>query len=567
MDAASWSGRSSSPSADAGRRIRTRSSARSSSRGDRSSARVARAGAGGTRRWSRSQAAGERARGATAYVTLEPCAHHGATPPCTDALIEAGVARVVAGQPTRTRSTAAGSSACAPRASRSRSRTASSASARGSRSRSGGRGSSSGAVRHVQGRGHARRRGSACPARAGSPARSRAGSSTSSCARSRTPSRSAWGRCAGTTRARRARRPRAWAAAPDRVRPRPAPRGSELELRSGPLREELEALAADGVQSLLLEGGPDARGRVPRAGPRRQAPRLRRARLSGEGPGCSRGSPRPSSSRGSRRAPSATTSCSAPTSTSPDSTSYRSGMFTGIVRELGRRRVRGGRRGACCSSLEAPETAAGTQVGDSVSVNGCCLTVDGAREGHARLPRRPGDARRDARQRRGRRSTSSRRSRGEPLGGTTSRATSTPSAACSRSRPRARGCASSSRRRDAASAYCVEKGSIALDGVSLTVAELAEDAFAVALVPHTLEATTLSTLAPAQASTSRWTSSRSTSSGSLSARRGYDPAMSVDLPAAETSSPFATIEEAIEDIRSGGSSSSSTTPTARTRAT
>jgi len=43
-------------------------------------------------------AAGERARGATVYVTLEPCAHHGATPPCTDALIEAGVARVVAGQ-------------------------------------------------------------------------------------------------------------------------------------------------------------------------------------------------------------------------------------------------------------------------------------------------------------------------------------------------------------------------------------------------------------------------------------------------------------------------------------
>jgi diaminohydroxyphosphoribosylaminopyrimidine deaminase / 5-amino-6-(5-phosphoribosylamino)uracil reductase len=39
--------------------------------------------------------AGERARGATAYVTLEPCAHHGRTPPCTDALGAAGVARVV----------------------------------------------------------------------------------------------------------------------------------------------------------------------------------------------------------------------------------------------------------------------------------------------------------------------------------------------------------------------------------------------------------------------------------------------------------------------------------------
>jgi diaminohydroxyphosphoribosylaminopyrimidine deaminase/5-amino-6-(5-phosphoribosylamino)uracil reductase len=40
-------------------------------------------------------AAGERARGATVYVSLEPCAHHGKTPPCADALIAAGVSRVV----------------------------------------------------------------------------------------------------------------------------------------------------------------------------------------------------------------------------------------------------------------------------------------------------------------------------------------------------------------------------------------------------------------------------------------------------------------------------------------
>lgn len=40
--------------------------------------------------------AGERARGATAYVTLEPCCHYGRTPPCTDALLNAGIARLVA---------------------------------------------------------------------------------------------------------------------------------------------------------------------------------------------------------------------------------------------------------------------------------------------------------------------------------------------------------------------------------------------------------------------------------------------------------------------------------------
>jgi diaminohydroxyphosphoribosylaminopyrimidine deaminase / 5-amino-6-(5-phosphoribosylamino)uracil reductase len=43
------------------------------------------------------RAAGERARGATLYLTMEPCAHHGSTPPCTDAIVAAGVMKVIAG--------------------------------------------------------------------------------------------------------------------------------------------------------------------------------------------------------------------------------------------------------------------------------------------------------------------------------------------------------------------------------------------------------------------------------------------------------------------------------------
>ena len=57
-----------------------------------------RAGSAHAERMALSQA-GDRARGATVYVNLEPCCHQGRTPPCTDALIDAGVSRVVAAMP------------------------------------------------------------------------------------------------------------------------------------------------------------------------------------------------------------------------------------------------------------------------------------------------------------------------------------------------------------------------------------------------------------------------------------------------------------------------------------
>ena len=73
----------------------------------------------------------------------------------------------------------------------------------------------------------------------------------------------------------------------------PLPDGSELELRSGPLREELEELAADGVQSLLLEGGPTLAAAFLEAELVDKLLVFVAPRISGDGPGMLEGLPRP----------------------------------------------------------------------------------------------------------------------------------------------------------------------------------------------------------------------------------------------------------------------------------
>ena len=168
------------------------------------------------------EAAGERARGATLYVTMEPCAHHGTTPPCVDAILAAGVARVVAGSldpnPEAGRRARA---AARPRASRSSSPTR-----RGAAPERGlaDLGRAGPAVRHLQGGGHARRprhrpRLALGLRRGVAPARARA-------ARGLGRRRRRDGHGAAREPApRRARRRRDAAAAAARVRPRPAPRG------------------------------------------------------------------------------------------------------------------------------------------------------------------------------------------------------------------------------------------------------------------------------------------------------------------------------------------------------
>ena len=169
-------------------------------------------------------------------------------------------------------------------------------------------------------------------------------------------------------------------------------------------------------------------------------------------------------------------------------------MFTGIVRELGAVDALEESEAGARLRVRAPETAAAAAVGDSVSVNGVCLTAVEVDDGVLAFDAVPETLRRSSLGRLGAGSgvnVEPALRAGEPLGGHFVQG-------------HVDGVARVRRADDEGLEieappeilrYCVEKGSIAVEGVSLTIAGLSEDAFTVALVPHTRAVTTLGALA------------------------------------------------------------------------
>jgi riboflavin synthase len=176
-------------------------------------------------------------------------------------------------------------------------------------------------------------------------------------------------------------------------------------------------------------------------------------------------------------------------------------MFTGIVREIGRVTWVEGRDGGLGLSIDAPQTAAGLDPGDSISIDGVCLTATAVEDGRVALYAVPetltrttlgslaaGDSV----------NVEPALRAGEPLGGHYVQGHVDAVGRVGSVEAEGDGLRIFVEAPPEILRYCVEKGSITVDGVSLTIAELAAGGFAIALVPHTLEATTLSALAPKQ---------------------------------------------------------------------
>jgi riboflavin synthase len=174
-------------------------------------------------------------------------------------------------------------------------------------------------------------------------------------------------------------------------------------------------------------------------------------------------------------------------------------VFTGIVRERGRvAAVDGGAEGMRLE-IDGPRTAALTAVGDSVSIDGADLTAERVENGRMSFHAVPETVRRTAlgRLRAGAEVNLEPALRaGEPLGGHYVQGHVD---GVGRLRSKEREGAGLRVWFEAPPEilrYCVEKGSIAVQGVALTIAELADDGFAVALIPYTLAETTLGSLEP-----------------------------------------------------------------------
>jgi riboflavin synthase len=176
-------------------------------------------------------------------------------------------------------------------------------------------------------------------------------------------------------------------------------------------------------------------------------------------------------------------------------------VFTGIVRERGRiASVDGGAEGIRID-VEAPATAGGAAVGDSVAVSGCCLTVVEVLDGHLRFDAVPESLSRTTLgglQRGSGVNLEPALRAGEAFGGHYVQGHVDGLGRVRSLEPEGDGARLWVEAPTDLLRYCVEKGSITLDGVSLTIAELAPGAFAVALVPHTLAVTTLGDLRPGQ---------------------------------------------------------------------
>ena len=172
-------------------------------------------------------------------------------------------------------------------------------------------------------------------------------------------------------------------------------------------------------------------------------------------------------------------------------------MFTGIVRERGRvLRADGGADGLSLE-LEAPQTAALSGVGDSVSIGGACLTVTSVQDGRLAFHAVPETLSRSslARLEPGAEVNLEPALRaGDPLGGHYVQGHVDAVGSVRSLEPEGEGARLWIDAPAEVLRYCVDKGSITVEGVSLTIAALDADGFAIALVPHTLEVTTLGSL-------------------------------------------------------------------------